>query len=289
MSGGDAVDVITVIGYPIYFGGTGGTGGGSSGWGWDTGYDSADSDAEGSGGDDDQPTQRELDIDEVQQLLADAGGLNRDVLDRMHELGLNLADIIPPGIYQASFNVEIADINSPGEHNQFLLVRPDGSASIISGNGEGTLEVFDVPIGANDGNPHSPYNERFDDNALVLDFIDTGAQDPDTVWSQLQQRAQDIADADLEYSWNSLNSNSLFATLADSLNLGVDLSWEDVAHGNMLYDELAGEGYGWVDNHNNGGDTGGGNSGGGGGGGAGGGYFDGGYDSGGYGGLYNIP
>lgn len=130
------------------------------------------------------------------------------------------------------------DVAKIGEHTHYVFVPDNGEdAEIITSFPQGTkLRVSGPTPWAESGHAPTRRRSRHRIKVIAKDF----SRDK---WMKMEEMAQQINDADLNYHFIFQNSNSVAATLADCIGL----EFEDLKGGglnvgarNLLHDEMAG-------------------------------------------------
>ena len=168
----------------------------------------------------------------VRATIAATGEITPNTYLTMRNSGLRLGDVLSPGVYQVEFTPEaLPPVNIPiigTAHSQFVFVDGAGNSHILSGGPGGSNDLqlsvingnFDSEGAHSLGSVVGQRGETISINNVTL----PSGQTPQDTWEKMNQLAEQINSAKLNYNATGENSNSLFYTIAKHGDIGVDMS-----------------------------------------------------------------
>ena len=172
----------------------------------------------------------------LQGVISETGEITPATYEAMRNAGLQIGDILGPGIYQAEFTPEgqSGKPNGPyvpvpvAKHSQFVFIDERGASHLLSagpgGPHQGNLTII---TGSFDGSgPHS-LGTIVGDRAETISMYNVGVPDGEKVsriWKNMNFSTNEISNINYIYDILNQNSNSVFYFIAKKYRLSVDNS-----------------------------------------------------------------
>ena len=169
-------------------------------------------------------------------VISQTGEITPATYEAMRNAGLQIGDILGPGIYQAEFTPEgqSGKPNGPyvpvpvAKHSQFVFIDERGASHLLSagpgGPHQGNLTII---TGSFDGSgPHS-LGTIVGDRAETISMYNVGVPDGEKVsriWENMNLSADEISNRNYVYDILNQNNNSVFYSIANKHRLSVDNS-----------------------------------------------------------------